>query len=161
MAGASASQASSASSIPARSPGVPWPAPAPPPGREAESARRKPARLPPTPRRARTHRPGEHDRRAARAFLHSRCSARHPRAVRSERAARGAWLPPRRVAPMANKKWTKAELLSRPVAHVDIAAFDSRPIIDAYRQMAYSSRTLAQAADIYSRMLADTDCAVI
>src|SRR5438477_7785310 len=62
---------------------------------------------------------------------------------------------------MANKKWTKAELLSRPVAHVDIAAFDSRPIIDAYRQMAYSSRTLAQAADIYSRMLADTDCAVI
>ena len=35
---------------------------------------------------------------------------------------------------MASKKWTKSELLSRPVAHVDMAAFDSRPIIDAYRQ---------------------------
>jgi deoxyhypusine synthase len=63
---------------------------------------------------------------------------------------------------MANKtKWTKPELLSRPVVHIDPTKFDARPVIDSYRQMAYSSRTLAQAADIYSRMLADTDCAVI
>jgi deoxyhypusine synthase len=60
-----------------------------------------------------------------------------------------------------NATWTKAELLSRPVEHVDITAFDARPIIDAYRSMAYSSRTLANAADIYSMMLADADCAVI
>ncbi|MFN0134443.1 MAG: 1,9-bis(guanidino)-5-aza-nonane synthase [Phycisphaerales bacterium] len=58
-------------------------------------------------------------------------------------------------------KWTKKELLSRPVEHIDVASFDARRIIDAYREMAYSSRTLAQAADIYSRMLADTECAVI
>jgi len=58
-------------------------------------------------------------------------------------------------------KWTKAELLSRPVKHVDITKFDARPVVDSYREMAYSSRTLAQASDIYSRMLADTDCAVI
>jgi deoxyhypusine synthase len=58
-------------------------------------------------------------------------------------------------------KWTKQDLLSRPVLHIDPARFDARPIIDSYRAMAYSSRTLAQAADIYSRMLADTECAVI
>ena len=62
---------------------------------------------------------------------------------------------------MAKTKWTKQELLSRPVMHIDPARFDARPIIDSYRQMAYTSRTLAQACDIYSRMLADTECAVI
>jgi deoxyhypusine synthase len=62
---------------------------------------------------------------------------------------------------MANGKWTKKELLSRPVEHIDITSFDARPIIDSYREMAYSSRTLANAADIYSMMLKDKDCAVI
>ena len=61
----------------------------------------------------------------------------------------------------ANKNWTKKDLLSRPVKHIDITAFDARPVIDSYRQMAYSSRTLANAADIYSMMLKDKDCAVI
>lgn len=58
-------------------------------------------------------------------------------------------------------KWTKKELLSNPIEHVDITSFDARPIIEAYRQMAYSSRTLAKAADIYSMMLADKGCGVI
>lgn len=64
---------------------------------------------------------------------------------------------------MTTKKtqWTKKELLSRPVKHIDITSFDARPVIDSYREMAYSSRTLANAADIYSRMLGDTECAVI
>jgi len=62
---------------------------------------------------------------------------------------------------MANGKWTKKELLSRPVKHVDITSFDARSIVDSYREMAYTSRTLAQAADIYSMMLKDKDCAVI
>jgi deoxyhypusine synthase len=57
--------------------------------------------------------------------------------------------------------WSKKELLSRPVKHIDITGFDARPVIDSYRQMAYSSRTLANAADIYSMMLKDKDCAVI
>ncbi len=57
--------------------------------------------------------------------------------------------------------WTKKELLANPVRHVDIRAFDARPIVDAYREMAYSARTLAQAADIYSMMLADKGCAVV
>ncbi|MCW5764442.1 MAG: deoxyhypusine synthase [Phycisphaeraceae bacterium] len=58
-------------------------------------------------------------------------------------------------------KWTKKDLLSRPIEHVDITSFDARPVIDAYRSMAYSSRTLANAADIYSMMLKDKDCAVV
>jgi len=62
---------------------------------------------------------------------------------------------------MANGKWTKEELLSRPVVHIDITKFDARPVIKSYREMAYSSRTLAQAADIYSMMLKDKECAVI
>ena len=64
---------------------------------------------------------------------------------------------------MANGKhnWTKKELLSRPVEHIDIAKFDARPVVDSYRDMAFSARTLAQAADIYSMMLKDKECAVI
>jgi len=58
-------------------------------------------------------------------------------------------------------KWTKKQLLSRPVKHIDITRVDGRTIIDAYRDMAFSARTLAQAADIYSMMLKDRDCAVI
>ncbi len=62
---------------------------------------------------------------------------------------------------MPKQKWTREQLLSRPVEHIDITKFDARPIIDAYRDMAYTSRTLAHAADIYNRMLADAPCAVI
>ncbi len=60
---------------------------------------------------------------------------------------------------MAN--WTKKDLLSNPIKHIDITGFDARPVIDSYRKMAYSSRTLANAADIYSMMLKDKECAVI
>lgn len=63
--------------------------------------------------------------------------------------------------PTPKTTWTKKELLSRPVKHIDITAFDGRSMIDSYRDMAYSARTLAQAADIYSMMLKDKECAVI
>lgn len=55
----------------------------------------------------------------------------------------------------------KRELLSSVVEHVDITAFDARPIVEAYGETAFQARNLAEAADIYSGMLADTDCAVI
>ena len=64
-------------------------------------------------------------------------------------------------SPSAGHKWSKKDLLARPIQHIDITRFDARPAIDSYRQMAYSSRTLANAADIYSMMLADRECAVI
>ncbi len=57
--------------------------------------------------------------------------------------------------------WTKKELLSRPIEHIDITKIDARPVINSYRDMAYTARTLANAADIYSMMLKDKDCAVI
>lgn len=65
------------------------------------------------------------------------------------------------ASPTPATKWTKRELLSRPIEHIDITKVDARPIIKAYRDMAYTSRTLANAADIYSMMLKDKECAVI
>ena len=56
---------------------------------------------------------------------------------------------------------TRRDLLSRPVEHVDIRAFDARPVIDQYRRTAIQTRNLARAADICSEMLADRDCTVI
>ena len=50
-------------------------------------------------------------------------------------------------APVPN---TKAELLSKTVEHVDITAYDARPVIDAMRKMSFSSRDTARAADIFS-----------
>ena len=55
----------------------------------------------------------------------------------------------------------KRDLLSRPVEHIDIRAFDARPLIDQYRGAAIQARNLARAADIYSEMLADRGCVVI
>lgn len=62
---------------------------------------------------------------------------------------------------MANGKWTKRELFGKPVKHIDVTKFDARPVITSYREMAFSARTLAKAADIYSMMLADRECAVV
>ena len=62
---------------------------------------------------------------------------------------------------MAQTKLTKQDLLSKPIRHVDITAFDTRPIIESYRDLAYQARNTARAADIYSMMLGDKDCAVI
>ncbi len=56
---------------------------------------------------------------------------------------------------------SKSELLSNPVEHVDITAFDARAIIEAYRSMAFQARNTAAAADIYDMMLGDKACAVI
>ena len=55
----------------------------------------------------------------------------------------------------------KAALLSTPVEHVDITAFDARPIIDSMAGMSFTSRDLARAAGIFNAMLADPACSVI
>jgi deoxyhypusine synthase len=56
---------------------------------------------------------------------------------------------------------TRRDLLSRPVEHIDICAFDARPVIDQFRRTAIQTRNLARAADICAEMLADRDCTVI
>ena len=55
----------------------------------------------------------------------------------------------------------KSDLLKDVVRHVDPTAFDARPLIAAYGDMAFQARNLAAAADIVDRMLGDHDCAVI
>lgn len=62
---------------------------------------------------------------------------------------------------MSTKNWTKSDLLSRPIEHVDVAAFDARPVIESFRQSAFQARNTARAADIYSSMLGEKQCAVI
>jgi len=55
----------------------------------------------------------------------------------------------------------KSDFLQREVRHVDVTAFDSRPLLEAYGDMAFQARNLAAAADIVQRMLAERDCGVI
>lgn len=59
---------------------------------------------------------------------------------------------------MADKK---REYLSTTIQHFDIAAHNVVPVVDSMRQMAFSARDLARAAEIYDRMLRDKDCAII
>ncbi|HEY5107586.1 MAG TPA: deoxyhypusine synthase [Caulobacteraceae bacterium] len=61
------------------------------------------------------------------------------------------------TAPQAN---SKAELLSTTIEHVDIAAYDARPVIDAMRKMSFTSRDTARAADILSMAIDDPACSV-
>lgn len=55
----------------------------------------------------------------------------------------------------------KRELLRDPIQHVDIKAFDSRRIVDSMRQMSFTARDTARAADIFNQMLQDKDCTII
>lgn len=56
---------------------------------------------------------------------------------------------------------TKEQLLSQPIRHIDITQHDPRALVEAMKHMAYSSRDLARAAEIYDMMLRDRDCAII
>ena len=58
----------------------------------------------------------------------------------------------------AGRPNTKAELLSKTVEHVDITAYDARPVIDAMRKMSFTSRDTARAADILSMAIEDAAC---
>lgn len=59
------------------------------------------------------------------------------------------------------KKLTKKDLLKDVVKHIDIKKIDSTDIIDAMRDMSFTSREVASATDIYIRMLKDKKCSVI
>jgi deoxyhypusine synthase len=50
---------------------------------------------------------------------------------------------------------SKAALLANTVEHVDIAAYDARPVIDAMRKMSFSSRDTARAADILNMAIGE------
>ncbi len=55
----------------------------------------------------------------------------------------------------------KSEYLRHPVEHLDITRYDVVPLVEAMRQMAYSARDLARAAQLYDQMLRDPDCGII
>ena len=56
---------------------------------------------------------------------------------------------------------SKKDLLKKTVKHVDATKYDSTPIIDSMREMSFSSRDTARAADILVKMLKNKDCTVI
>ncbi|MGQ9822575.1 MAG: 1,9-bis(guanidino)-5-aza-nonane synthase [Thermogutta sp.] len=55
----------------------------------------------------------------------------------------------------------KVQLLRTPVEHIDITQFNVISLVEAMGHMAYTARDLARAAEIFDRMIADPDCAII
>jgi deoxyhypusine synthase len=55
----------------------------------------------------------------------------------------------------------KKEYLKEQIQHVDIASFDGTKLIDSMREMSFSSRDTANAADIFNMMLEKEGCTVI
>ena len=62
---------------------------------------------------------------------------------------------------MSEWKPSKSELLQARIEHIDIKRHNVVPVVEAMQSMAFSARDLARAADIYDRMLRDTECGVI
>ncbi|MFP2933151.1 1,9-bis(guanidino)-5-aza-nonane synthase [Pyxidicoccus sp. 3LG] len=56
---------------------------------------------------------------------------------------------------------TREMLLSRPVEHVDIKAYDVRPWVQAMGRTAFQARALARAAELYDAMLREEGGGVI
>jgi deoxyhypusine synthase len=55
----------------------------------------------------------------------------------------------------------KADLLKDVVKHIDIKSIDSTGIINSMRDMSFTARDTANAADILDMMLADKDCTIM
>lgn len=55
----------------------------------------------------------------------------------------------------------KKEYLREPIEHFNIEQHNVVPLVDSMRRMAFSSRDLHRAADIYDRMLRDAECGII
>lgn len=57
--------------------------------------------------------------------------------------------------------YNKEELLGKRIKHIDIKDFNSVPLIESFDHMAFQSRNLAKACEIYENMLKDKDCTII
>lgn len=55
----------------------------------------------------------------------------------------------------------KKDFLKEPVRHIDIKSFDSSAIIDSMREMSFTSRDTAKAADIFTKMINNDDCTIM
>ncbi len=58
-------------------------------------------------------------------------------------------------------KKTQKDFLKETIKHIDIKKHNVVPMVEAFNDMAYSSRDLARAAKIYNQMLSDKNCSVI
>ena len=62
----------------------------------------------------------------------------------------------------ANENADKGKYLGKTIEHIDVTKNPGIvPVVEAMQHMAYSSRDLHRAADIYDRMLRDKECGVI
>ncbi|MDR2126010.1 MAG: deoxyhypusine synthase [Prevotellaceae bacterium] len=53
---------------------------------------------------------------------------------------------------------TKKDLLKETVKHINIKSFDATKIVDAMRNMSFTSRDTAKAADIFQMMIKEKNC---
>src|SRR4030042_6764098 len=60
----------------------------------------------------------------------------------------------------SEEKEKKAEFLKYPIRHIDIKSFDSTQIINAMKEMSFTARDTARAAEIFDMMLKDSGCTV-
>ena len=58
-------------------------------------------------------------------------------------------------------KLERTTLLGQRLEHIDITRHDPSPMVRQMKNMAFSARDLARAADIYDVMLRDPDCSII
>jgi len=59
------------------------------------------------------------------------------------------------------KNMKKEDILKKEIKHFDIKSFNSVPVIEQFREMAFQARNIARAAEIYDEMLSDKDCTII
>jgi deoxyhypusine synthase len=55
----------------------------------------------------------------------------------------------------------KADFLKEPVKHTDIKSFDSTEIIEAMKNMSFTARETAKAAEIFNEMINDEECTIM
>lgn len=55
----------------------------------------------------------------------------------------------------------KSDYLKEEVKHIDVASFDATKIIEGMRDMSFTARDTARAAEIFNRMMVDKDCTVM
>ena len=55
----------------------------------------------------------------------------------------------------------KEDFLKDPVKHIDIKSFDSTEIIEGMKNMSFTARDTARAAEIFNMMIKDEECTII
>ena len=58
-------------------------------------------------------------------------------------------------------KRTKKDYLKETIKHIDIKSFNSIPLVESFKDMAFQARNLYRAAKYYDMMLSDEKCSII